>query len=339
MKSYKSIIRRLLTIMAGLLPFKLLRRWAAAELVCVNYHSIKGWEGDALLQKQPYRTLEAFEADIAFLKNNFQLVSMDRLVQWKKQGRPLPENSVFITIDDGLKVVHDLMWPVLKKYGVTPALFINPAFVNNEDLHYKRKRDLLLAKCRSDVTKSSLEEKFPCYLNQTVNYKDKLDAITYNDRILLDQLAEKAAISFSAYLAAQPVYLNQEELQALQNEGWLIGAHSMDHPPYSELHVEGQVQQTLDSLRYVQEHFGGPYRLMAYPSNDSHLRVALFDQTAAACDLSFGVQGLKQDVIPNHIHRIALEDTACSAKAALKAEYLKLIIQKLFKKAVHQREA
>ncbi|WP_430809899.1 MULTISPECIES: polysaccharide deacetylase family protein [unclassified Carboxylicivirga] len=339
MKNASSYFRKVAYRAAALLPFNRLRSLARAELVCVNYHSIKGWRGDALQARQPYRTAEEFEKDILFLKHNYQLVTMEQLIAWKKEGWPLPPNSLFITIDDGLKVVYDKMFPILEKHGIKPALFINPAFVDNADLHYRRKADMLLAFCSAHEEKGQRLNAFMKEKGLNEEFDHLLANIKYSDRALLDEMAGVLGFSYAEYLAREPVYLSSTEIKELRNAGWIIGAHSMDHPPYKELSIEEQVQQTLDSVSYVSEHFDAPCRLMAYPSNDSGLSLALFDETARGCDLSFGVQGLKKDVVPNHIHRIALEGSGVSAPTALKTAYLKYTIQKLFNKTVHQRDA
>jgi len=63
-------------------------------------------------------TAEKFEQHVKFIKQHYQLISLDQLVSREN----VPANSVVITFDDGLASHYEQVFPVLKEYEV-PAIF------------------------------------------------------------------------------------------------------------------------------------------------------------------------------------------------------------------------
>lgn len=54
--------------------------------------------------------------------NDWQPVSLDRIAEARAGGRPLPENAVLLTFDDGLASLYSHVFPLLEAYDY-PALF------------------------------------------------------------------------------------------------------------------------------------------------------------------------------------------------------------------------
>jgi len=339
MNKFKNDIKRMLVYLACVWPLKALRALASKDLICVNYHSIKDWDGDRLINGRLYRSVNEFEKDILFLKKHYTIVDVQDVIRWKTEGKHLPPHSVLITIDDGLKVVYDQMFPVLRKYNVRPVLFVNPDFVDNKDLHYQRKKAMLKHLYRTNDVYRDKIDSYLASLFGGIELSELMSAINYAQKSQIDQLVAYANISLHTELKKQPIYVSTADITEMQKCGWAIGAHSLDHPPYGELSIEEQVYQTLESIKRVHQQFNTSEKIMAYPSNDKSLSKKLFEQVGHQYQLSFGVQGLKQDDIRNHINRIELESSSLCTKTALKYEYMKYIIQRLVGRAIHHRTA
>jgi len=66
-----------------------------------------------------------FDEQMAFLKDNgYQVISLKRLSDLLKQGKPLPDKTVVITIDDGYSSTYTAAWPIFKKYGFPFTVFV-----------------------------------------------------------------------------------------------------------------------------------------------------------------------------------------------------------------------
>jgi peptidoglycan/xylan/chitin deacetylase (PgdA/CDA1 family) len=126
------------------------------------------------------------------------------------------------------------------------------------------------------------------------------------------------------YLKTCQPYLNSEQVDELLKDGFSIGAHSIDHPSYACLPAHEQFYQTVESTKLIQQRFSLPYRAFSFPFNDTGLSKRYFDQIYRKnlLDVSFGVGGMKKDVVRNNLQRLWMERESVSAKRILTKAYL-----------------
>nr|WP_321451495.1 polysaccharide deacetylase family protein [uncultured Carboxylicivirga sp.] len=335
MKRFNRNVESCLMRFTILFPFKWLRAWAAKDLVVINYHSIQGWDPDPTINKNIYRTVDQLEKDLQFFQKQYSIINASDLIN----NHALPKNALAITIDDGLQLVYSLMYPVFRKAGIKPALFINPDFVDNKDVHFIRKRNLVIQQL--DSLETGQANNLAKWMNErsldVKQLKKQLNTIQYHQRNLLDELLSVLDVTIPDFLSQNPVYLSIDEITKVLNDGFELGGHSMDHAPFEQLSLEEQTQQVKESMQWVAERFNLDYRMFAFPSDDRPISKKLFTKIKDDVDITFGVQGLKKDVIPHHYHRITIESSQISARQAIKFEYLKYIFKRLMKKSVVKR--
>jgi peptidoglycan/xylan/chitin deacetylase (PgdA/CDA1 family) len=66
----------------------------------------------------------AFEAQMRWLAHNERVVSMRDIEQFVAGSRPLPDESILVTIDDGCKSLYAVALPVLRDYAIPAVAFI-----------------------------------------------------------------------------------------------------------------------------------------------------------------------------------------------------------------------
>lgn len=335
----KQLLRSFVAIACRLLPYQWLQKLANRKLVVVNYHSILNSDADPIINQNPYRTAEAFEQDLIFFKKHHQMVDLETIINHHRNQTPMPKNSLAITFDDGLAVVYHTIRPILLKHGVTATFFINPAFIDQAGLHYKRKINIV---CRH-------QQCHPQYLSQIqqilqdagIQKTDAIEAVrqlSYHQQHLIDQIASTINLDFNKYLKENPIYLTSEQIKTMIGEGFSFGAHSWDHPDYRHLSLEEQTDQTIRSMQWVAQNFNLDYKVFAFPNRDYHIKKALFRNIAPFVDLTFGTHGMVNDIIPNHIQRTDVERSRLECQSAMKINYLKYITQALTGKRQLKRQ-
>lgn len=71
-----------------------------------------------------------FEQQLRYLLDNgYALLTFAELESILNSGRPVPEKSAIVSIDDGYRSVYDVAWPILRRYGVPATLFIYTDFI------------------------------------------------------------------------------------------------------------------------------------------------------------------------------------------------------------------
>ena len=76
--------------------------------------------------------VSVFERQIQWLAKNYHPVSLTEVVDAISHGRPLPDRSLLVTFDDGLKNNTTVAYPVLKKYNVPAAIFFTVDFIGTD---------------------------------------------------------------------------------------------------------------------------------------------------------------------------------------------------------------
>ena len=112
----------------------------------------------------------------------------------------------------------------------------------------------------------------------------------------------------------------------LINKKFTIGAHSEDHPLFSELSMSDQKNQVIKSLKKLNEMFGISDLYFSFPFTDDKLSVELFEKINSEPGIqlraSFGTAGIKKDLYSNHYQRIPMEVGKYSASQILSAEFI-----------------
>jgi peptidoglycan/xylan/chitin deacetylase (PgdA/CDA1 family) len=232
-----------------------------------------------------------------------------------------------LTFDDGLKEMITTVAPLLKELGIPATFFINTGFIGNKEMFYRYKTSVLI----ENLKKSSETILKTTHLlldrqgidKGTLSYR--LLKVNYKTRAVLDDIAALIDTDFREYAAKHDIYLHEEDIKTLMEQGFTIGAHSIDHPEFRLEEPEEQIRQTLGSVEYLQDHIGINTAYFSFPFSDQDVSARFFDQIlkpVGNVDLTFGISGLKKDAIPCHLYRIPMETGLFSAEEIIKGEYL-----------------
>lgn len=89
------------------------------KVIVLVYHHIDPREGGITISPERFKNhLETLK------RNDYNVISMDQFLAFKKKGGSVPQNAVLITFDDGYESFYTYAYPELKKYGYTATKFI-----------------------------------------------------------------------------------------------------------------------------------------------------------------------------------------------------------------------
>jgi len=317
----KTLLLQILRIGSPLVTQKWLLNTSKAPPLLPFYHAVSDNRLAHISHLYPVPTTKKFIADLEWLSKEFTFVDLKTFSQ-----SPHP-NQIHLTFDDGLKQCLTTIAPILVRKGIPATFFLNSAFVDNKDLMYRYKASLLLEQCPTPSA-TSLELISSTLPSKT--YKQALLDIRYPNRHLLDQIAETEGVSFREFLEKEQPYLTSQQVKSLQQQGFTVGAHSIDHPRYHLISLEEQLHQTLESIAFVRGQFGVAHPSFAFPFTDDGVSAAFFQQLQQKepeC-ITFGGAGLKIESIHNQYQRFPLEKNTHSAMKNVKTEYLYYLIKR-----------
>lgn len=297
------------------------------------YHTT-GFRHDLPATKYLYhnRTEIEFSHDLDYLLKHFEPVDLPDLVDNSKHKLKKRKPRFHITIDDGLSSNYELMAPILYKKGIPATFFINPAFIDDQDIMHRYKSSLLIEWLSRNHSGCNLLADFLNIPSGFDLLKNFLLDIRYPKKHMLDVCAEKLGLSWHELLYDNPLYLSSQQLQNIREAGFHIGAHSWDHPEFSLISFDQQKEQTLKSLEYIRQHYNPVVSAFAFPFTDSAITPQFFEWLHAQVDISFGCAGLKIDSIPRHLQRIPVEKYAYRMQDVLARESTGFFLKKVLGK-------
>lgn len=83
-------------------------------------YMIGAWENNSSVL-----SLETFEEQMRFLHDNdYNILSLEEFNNYLYDNKPVPNNSILITFDDGYKSTFEYAYPVLKNYNFNATVFL-----------------------------------------------------------------------------------------------------------------------------------------------------------------------------------------------------------------------
>jgi len=328
------------------IPLKSLIRLSGQRIIYPFYHLVSDEPVIHIRNLYPVRTVKAFEKDLDFLLKEFRPLHIRDLIDPLKRGDKPPQKGFLLSFDDGLREFHDVVAPLLLKKGIPAICFVNTAFIDNRDLFFRYKASILIESMKTgDLPEGMASRLSGWFQEHGANWeknRDFLLSIPYKNRDWLDELAVCMEVRFNEYLKQHQPYLSSEQIAELTRQGFVFGAHSIDHPRYAELNPDQQLFQTIQSVREVTDKYGASCKLFSFPFTDFAVTRNFFDrlfkEDNPPVDLTFGGAGLKKDVFSRNIQRIPLEVEDFTARDIVYGEYLYFLSKALFGKNTIKRD-
>lgn len=315
-------VRKQLAPLASGMSMPQLLGMGGPPLLVPLYHLVTDAEVPHVSPLYAARRVTDFKNDLAFLLKHFKAIGLHEL-----GGVILP--SFHLTFDDGLKEVYTVAFPIMQELGLTATLFLNPDFLDNKKLFYRHQAALLLQKLKEGGVSSGQLKKLEDISIQNTGIDLFIMNATYEQQDLLQEIAQILEVDFDAYLEEKQPYMTTKQVEEMLAAGFTIGAHSMDHPLYKHLSLEEQLNQTRESINWLQERFNVPVRSFAFPFTDDGVGSAFFNQLYQDDKTlqTFGTAGLKHEAWPQHTHRVPMEIGEVPGERIVKTEYLYYLLK------------
>jgi hypothetical protein len=259
------------------------------EIENSKYPKIKGLE------------FNAFKRQLDFLENSFEIIHVQKLLDFASSGKNLPVNSCLLTFDDGYKDHIEYVLPELLKRKIQGSFFPTFRPVIERDILDMNCVHFILA-CCSDYEELDNLLKQLCLgngidekeLNNFWNTMDTEEYIsiygtanrfdtkktTYIKRILQHFLPKEirtkiSKILFKKYVGvdcqkfSEELYMSIDDIKKLVDHGMYVGGHGYNHLWMSKENRKNQEKEINLSLEFL-KNTGAPVKewIMCYPHGD-----------------------------------------------------------------------
>jgi peptidoglycan/xylan/chitin deacetylase (PgdA/CDA1 family) len=283
-------------------------------VLVLNLHRVGSGAGSPLDRNMWDATVADFDAQVAFLARNFDVVGPGDVEALVRRGRG---RHVLVTFDDGYRDNFTDAFPILRRHGVTATFFLTTGFLDGARLAWW---DELAWMVRTSplhaVEIAGLAE--PVVLDDP----DRIGAITtIVDRAkalpggelpgYLDHVAAVTASGRAPAELAERMWMTWDMVREMVAAGMHVGGHTVSHPILARLGPDAQRAEIVGAQARIEEELGLPMRWFSYPNGDrssfdDHTRAALAD---AGVELAFSFDGgfrRARDWDPYDVRRIAV---------------------------------
>jgi len=303
------------------------------NLIIPHWHIISDRVQPHISGLYKYRNTKQFKADIDFFLKYYVPVSLTDIINYLDGRSQLPKRCFLPTFDDGFREVYEIAAPILYAKGIPGAFFLTIATIDNQGLCYPQKKSIIINRIK-DLNNQSLEKEVKKILDFSgipgENIISRISNVYYLQRHVFDELGLILDCDFEKYVCGVRPYLSIEQVKDLIKKGFDIGAHSLDHPLFSELSIEDQIFQTIESVEQLSKMLDYTCHSFAFPYGDSGISQEYFKNIFSHKQLkvTFGIGKILKDAHSRNLPRFSMERTDSPAEQILARQFGKALVHK-----------
>ena len=249
-----------------------------------------------------------FREQIAFMKSNFNIVTMEQVLEAISTKEKLPEKALLLTFDDGYADNYNVAMPILEEYGVQVSFFIPGKTFTTHQLLDVNKIHYVLASANIYNLVEDLKKEMDYYRGQEFQYapteelfakyavasRFDIKETVFVKQMLQTVFPEKLRNIISSKLFAKYVgvteeqlayelYMSEEQIRTMKRHGMFIGIHGYDHYWLGNLSVEQMENDISLALDALDEFVDKKQWVMNYPYGNYNKDVLAYISKQGAC--------------------------------------------------------
>ncbi len=251
-------------------------------LIAVNFHYIRE------KSNYPFSAIHGLSA--AQFKNQIErlgkegvFVSQNDICRFLADETELPERSILVTFDDGLREQYEVAYPILQELGVPAVFYVNPLNIqegkisNVHQVHLLRSfvstADMLAGLGKLDLPLQLRDEEQKLAIAH-YNYDSDEDAVLkyilnfkmdfHTKDAVVNRLFEETFTAEEAKGFHESFYMTEEMLRVLGQDGCL-GSHTYSHQPLGLLSPEELDSEFAKSQAFFESRGLVMPRTVSYP--------------------------------------------------------------------------
>ena len=232
-----------------------------SKATILMYHHF--WDSE----RHPWRleqiSKKDFENQIIYLSKQYNIVSLNEIVNCIQNNKDFPERAVAITFDDGNKDNYLDAYPILKKYNLPATIFLPSDIVNTKEMYWWDKVGYIIYRT-THVNIQTNKQKFRTYHNNILKLND-LEEVERNQSI--DDLSYELDVNIPTDLGKDHI-LSWNEVREMSNNNIDFGSHTANHPFLTKLSLREAERQIIESKKTLEEELGQDISAFAYPYGD-----------------------------------------------------------------------
>jgi peptidoglycan/xylan/chitin deacetylase (PgdA/CDA1 family) len=257
------------------------------KVIILTYHGFTDRELHEGIENYQGKHLfiERFRSQLEYLIKYHQVISLNELVDAYAHGRPLPERSVVITLDDGYRSNYTLAFPLLKQFKIPAAIFLTTRFVDKEEWFWTDRIEYALNKARPTRFELRIDPDANGGTALPIECRDRESRISSEKQVrmklktipqesrskVIEALEERLGTKLSQEDRPPEIYrpLEWAEIMEMTQTGLvLLGSHSHTHKILTKCQPLTLERELSLSREMIERRAGLPCRFFCYPNGN-----------------------------------------------------------------------
>jgi peptidoglycan/xylan/chitin deacetylase (PgdA/CDA1 family) len=228
-------------------------------------------------QSGMFVTKDTFKNQVRFLKDHFDLVFLDDLIEKRENGKDISKCCV-ITFDDGWRDNYTVAFPILEKYCAPATVFLATGFVGTERVFWPDELSFYLENIPvsklSSETKTEVFKGFVDKISKLINKGPEYVKEEAIETLKLASAAEREEIlkhlrSMIGDKRIPAQIMSWDEARKMVESGLIrFGAHTVNHVLLDHLPIDLLRNEINASRDDIQTKLGCKVNLFAYPNGN-----------------------------------------------------------------------
>ncbi|OGS35280.1 MAG: hypothetical protein A2293_14995 [Elusimicrobia bacterium RIFOXYB2_FULL_49_7] len=257
-------------------------------------------------------SIENFRRQMKYLKEECDVLALERAMDLLFAGDRLPENGVVVTFDDGYRDNYENAFPALKNYGIPATIFLCAGAVQNGvALWFDSIAEAVMSSVNDkiDLSKYGLPVlDAGSQYGKTAAVGAILAFLKNSSSSMRTEILE-ALRKHSGRPAAKRAMLSPDEIRLMSGDGIEFGSHGMNHCILSHLADDEMEYEISQSAGVIEKITGKPVKYFAYPNGGARD----YDARSAALLARYGYRAaftLEKGANSNAARRFAMKRIA-----------------------------
>jgi len=288
----KKLVAGVLHHSRALSLFKLLRR--RRRLIVFNYHRIRpddrSFSTD--LEQNVYDTCAStFAAQMRWLKDNTEVLSVTQLVDRLGSRRPPRRPTSLVTFDDGYLDNYAIAYPILRDLGLPATLFVPTRAIERRELGWWD----VIAFCIKKSTRPFIDVEgqtfsLPGQRAEAISFYQGYMKEAPHDRTadLLRRISSACEVEPPGPARADRELMTWDQIREVAGDNFTIGCHTHTHRVLSTMPTQEQEQELSRSKEILERQLDRPVRAVAYPVGERQFLVPETEEIARRLGFDVG---------------------------------------------------
>lgn len=230
---------------------------------------------------------DSFRKQMEIIARKYEVISVETLGEFLKNGQEIPARSVAITFDDGWRDNYTNAYPILKEFSIPAMIFLATHLIKTDIVPAFLEVSVLLAKeniwpakaldiFHSAVKKHDLAAKIPALDENRFQYMTKSPFHFMKTLMLLDYgfIREIADAMLVEARIDKNEWQNQrwmmtiDEIREMSGAGIEFGSHGESHDLMINISLDQVKAELGNSKAIIEEILGKPVKVFSYPNGD-----------------------------------------------------------------------